>query len=93
MEHCVYGFAWSPNPLLQPELIQRPPTSKPKAPDEIEFEDESVAADYRKMFEKMKEMEAMLQRSKVSNGHSESNANKPTEDCNDSDSLEIKNEE
>lgn len=42
----------------------RPKSSKPKNPDEIEFQDESVAKDYRKMFDKIREMEAMLVESK-----------------------------
>lgn len=61
---------------LQPEPppTPRPPTAKPKDPDEIEFADESVAKDYRKMFDKVKEMEAMLEAARAAN-----NAEQPTE--------------
>ena len=51
--------------LFQPVRTEpRPKSSKPKNPDEIEFQDESVAKDYRKMFDKIREMEAMLVESK-----------------------------
>ena len=46
--------------LFQPVRIERPKSVKPKNPDEIEFQDESVAKDYRKMYDKIREMEAML---------------------------------
>ena len=44
----------------------RPPTAKPKDPSELNIEDEELAKDYRKMYERFTEMEAkmaaMLQR-------------------------------
>ena len=47
--------------LFQPVRTEpRPKSDKPKDPDEIEFQDETVAKDYRKMYDKIREMEAML---------------------------------
>ena len=48
------------SPQLQQVIEQRPPTAKPKAPDEFDFKDEQVAKDYKKMYDKYQEMEAML---------------------------------
>ena len=52
----------------------RPPTAKPKKPDEYEFENEQVAKDYRKMWEKMQAMEQLLAQqglNKIENNDSE----------------------
>lgn len=46
--------------LQPPVQIERPTTAKPRNPDDIDFQDESVKKDYYKMFEKIKEMEALL---------------------------------
>ena len=48
------------SPQLQQVIENRPPTAKPKDPDESDFKDEQVAKDYRKMWEKYQEMEALL---------------------------------
>ena len=40
---------------------KRPDTAKPKDPSELVIEDEQLAADYRKMYERFTEMEAKLQ--------------------------------
>ena len=49
-----------PSPPIQQVIEPRPPTAKPKDPDSYDFGDEQVAKDYRKMWEKYNEMEAML---------------------------------
>ena len=41
-------------------ILQRPPSTKPKNPDSYEFGDEQLEKDYRKMYDKYQEMEAML---------------------------------
>ena len=38
----------------------RPPTAKPKDPSELNIEDEELAKDYRKMYERFTEMEAKM---------------------------------
>ena len=48
------------SPQLQQVIELRPPTAKPKAPDEFDFKDEQVAKDYKKMYDKYQEMEALL---------------------------------
>ena len=45
---------------LQQAIDVRPPTAKPKDPDQFNFQDERMAKDYRKMWDKYQEMEAML---------------------------------
>ena len=45
---------------VESPIAERPQTAKPKGPDEYEFENEQVAKDYRKMWEKMQAMEALL---------------------------------
>ena len=45
---------------LQPVQVERPSTAKPRNPDDIDFQDESVKKDYYKMFDRIKEMEALL---------------------------------
>jgi hypothetical protein len=40
--------------------VERPPTAKPKDPDSFDFKDEQVAKDYRKMWDKYHQMEALL---------------------------------
>ena len=70
---------WTLQP--KPPPTPRPPTAKPKDPNEIEFADESVAEDYRKMFEKVKQMEAMLEAARAAN-------NEPTEAENDQNTDE-----
>ena len=35
-------------------------TAKPRDPDEYEFKDDQLAKDYRKMYEKYQQMEAMM---------------------------------
>ena len=46
---------------LQPQVDIRPETAKPKDPDSFDFKDEQVAKDYKKMWDKYNEMEALLQ--------------------------------
>ena len=41
-------------------ILQRPPTAKPRDPESYEFNDEQLERDYRKMYEKYQEMEAVL---------------------------------
>ena len=41
-------------------ILQRPPTTKPRDPESYEFNDEQLEKDYRKMWEKYQEMEAVL---------------------------------
>ena len=41
-------------------ILQRPPTAKPRDPESYEFNDEQLEKDYRKMYEKYQEMEAVL---------------------------------
>ena len=41
-------------------ILQRPPTAKPRDPESYEFTDEQLEKDYRKMYEKYQEMEAVL---------------------------------
>ena len=36
----------------------RPPTAKPKDPDQYEFDDPELERDYRKMYEQLQELEA-----------------------------------
>ena len=48
-----------PTPL-QPQVDIRPETAKPKDPDSFDFKDEQVAKDYKKMWDKYQEMEALL---------------------------------
>ena len=38
----------------------RPETAKPKDPSELNIEDEELAKDYRKMYERFTEMEAKM---------------------------------
>ena len=45
---------------LQPQVDIRPETAKPKDPDSFDFKDEQVAKDYKKMWDKYNEMEALL---------------------------------
>ena len=45
---------------LQPQVEIRPETAKPKDPDSFDFKDEQVAKDYKKMWDKYNEMEALL---------------------------------
>ena len=40
--------------------MKRPLTAKPKDPSELNIEDEELARDYRKMYEKFTEMEAKM---------------------------------
>ena len=40
--------------------MMRPLTAKPKDPSELNIEDEELARDYRKMYEKFTEMEAKM---------------------------------
>ena len=40
--------------------FQPQPVIKPKDPDEYQFNDEQLEKDYRKMYDKFQEMEAML---------------------------------
>ena len=47
-------------PNLQQTIIERPITSKPRDPDSYDFKDEQLAKDYRKMWEKYQQMEAMM---------------------------------
>ena len=57
------------SPQLQQVIEQRPPTAKPKAPDEFDFKDEQVAKDYKKMYDKYQEMEALLaEKNKIEEG-------------------------
>ena len=41
-------------------ILQRRPSIKPRDPSTYEFNDEQLESDYRKMFEKYQEMEALL---------------------------------
>ena len=41
-------------------ILQRPPSVKPRDPSTYEFNDEQLEQDYRKMYEKYQEMEALL---------------------------------
>ena len=54
-------------------ILQRPPTAKPRDPESYEFSDEQLEKDYRKMYEKYQEMEAVLKENpemeSVSNDH------------------------
>ena len=52
---------------VESPIAERPETAKPKGPDEYEFENEQVAKDYRKMWEKMQAMEALLAQSNKPN--------------------------
>jgi hypothetical protein len=45
---------------LQPQVDIRPETAKPKDPDSFDFKDDQVAKDYKKMWDKYNEMEALL---------------------------------
>lgn len=48
-------------PPLQPHpLPKRPETAKPRDPDSYDFKDPEVAKDYKKMWDKYHQMEAML---------------------------------
>ncbi len=52
-------------PYVQQTIINRPPTSKPKDPDAYDFKDEQLAKDYRKMWDKYHQMEALLKQKKA----------------------------
>ena len=41
-------------------ILQRPPSVKPRDPSTYQFNDEQLEQDYRKMYEKYQEMEALL---------------------------------
>ena len=59
---------------VESPIAERPETAKPKGPDEYEFENEQVAKDYRKMWEKMQAMEQLLAQqglNKIENNDSE----------------------
>lgn len=61
----VFDLDWpQPKPQLQQNLPQpRPPTAKPKDPDSYDFGgNEEAAKDYRKLWDKYNEMEAMLKK-------------------------------
>lgn len=60
--------SWIPPIYPRPQVIERPPTSKPKDPDSYDFKDDQVAKDYRKMWDKYHQMEAMLQQQQASAG-------------------------
>ena len=66
---------WSVHPTMKPKPkfqrasspSNRPQTSKPKKPEDYEFENEEVAKDYRKMWDKMRMMEALLAQQGIAN--------------------------
>ena len=45
---------------MDPDSFQRRPSVKPKDPNDYLFNDAQLEIDYRKMFEKYQEMEAVL---------------------------------
>ena len=70
-----------PCPLQdQVPMIVRPKTAKPKNPDEIEFQDATVAKDYRLMYDKIAEMEKLLAEERAKNKSSSSSENSDEED-------------
>ena len=67
---------------VESPIAERPETAKPKGPDEYEFENEQVAKDYRKMWEKMQAMEALLAQQQ------QGSTDKPNDDPEDDDEQE-----
>ena len=49
------------SPQAQQVIEQRPPTAKPKAPDELDIEDPEVAQAYTKLYDKYQQMEKLLE--------------------------------
>ncbi len=52
-------------PYVEQTIVARPVTSKPRDPDSYDFGDEQLAKDYRKMYEKYHQMEALLKQKKA----------------------------
>jgi len=52
-------------PYIPQTLVTRPETSKPRDPDSYDFKDEQLAKDYRKMYEKYHQMEALLKQKEL----------------------------
>lgn len=52
-------------PYVEQTIAARPITSKPRDPDSYDFGDEQLAKDYRKMYEKYHQMEALLKQKKA----------------------------
>ncbi len=57
-------------PLQQP-APERPQTAKPRDPDSYDFKDEQVAKDYKKMWDKYHQMEALLMQQGIKSGEDE----------------------
>ena len=55
-----------PKPPLQQTVLERPVTSKPRDPESYDFKDEQLAKDYRKMYEKYQQMEALMKQNEKS---------------------------
>jgi len=53
-------------PFVEEVIAARPVTSKPRDPDSYDFNDEQLARDYRKMYEKYHQVEALLKSNKSS---------------------------
>ena len=60
----------------------RPPTAKPKDPSELVIEDEELAKDYRKMYERFTEMEAKMA-AMMERGESQKNIDNAQKDINE----------
>ena len=60
----------------------RPPTAKPKDPSELNIEDEELAKDYRKMYERFTEMEAKMA-AMMERGESQKNIDNAQKDINE----------
>ena len=64
-EHMYWDFVDCRLKLQTPDLQQavmeqRPATAKPRDPDSYDFQDEQLAKDYRKMYDRYNEMEEMM---------------------------------
>ena len=55
---------------LQEKESSRPPTSKPKNPDEYEFTDENIAKDYRLLWDQYQALQDIMKREKEGQGES-----------------------
>ena len=89
MQPNVTKKLWFPEHDIQ-KGGNRPQTAKPKDPSELQIEDEELAKDYRKMYERFTEMEAKMA-AMLANGNTQKDIDDAQKDIDDT-ARRLKNE-